>query len=66
MIPYYLYLYNLSRLTIRYLNINKQIPLAPQFGFMSYTVQNRYVVLSQAKTQENEYIYIYIYTEFQH
>lgn len=41
---------------IKYININKQTPLAPQFGvicIMGYIVQNRYVVLSQAKTLEN-------------
>ena len=39
----------LSHRTIKYIDIYKQTPLAPQFGvicIMGYIVQNRYVVLS--------------------
>lgn len=40
--------------------MNKQTRLAPQLGFMSYIVQNQYLVLSKAKTQENVNMNIYI------
>lgn len=45
------------QLKVKYLRIYKQIPLAPKLYLMNCVWQNRYGVLSQAKTLGNVNIY---------
>lgn len=47
------------QLKVKYLSIYKQIPLAPKLYLMNCVWQNRYGVLSQAKTLGNVNIWKY-------
>lgn len=46
------------QLKVKYLSIYKQIPLAPTLYLMNCVWQNRYGVLSQAKTLGNVLKYV--------